>query len=94
MRYEFHHNEVTGFHEVLSRDIIKGKYHKWTRIDDNIENTIWTQMDEMGLEVSAIKLHAIINSDFSEPWDPFDEYLRVYPNGTERPTTSTSLPTG
>lgn len=40
MRYEFHHNEVTGFHEVLSRDIIKGKYHKWTRIDDNIENTI------------------------------------------------------
>ena len=94
MRYEFHHNEVTGFHEVLSRDIINGKYHKWTRIDDNIENTIWTQMDEMGLEVSAIKLHAIINSDFSEPWDPFDEYLRVYQNGTERPTTSTSLPTG
>ena len=79
MRYEFHHNEVTGFHEVLSRDIIKGKYHKWTRIDDNIENTIWTQMDEMGLEVSAIKLHAIINSDFSEPWDPFDEYLRSLP---------------
>ena len=79
MRYEFHHNEVTGFHEVLSRDIINGKYHKWTRIDDNIENTIWTQMDEMGLEVSAIKLHAIINSDFSEPWDPFDEYLRSLP---------------
>lgn len=84
MRYEFHHNEVTGFHEVLSRDIIKGKYHKWTRIDDNIENTIWTQMDEMGLEVSAIKLHAIINSDFSEPWDPFDEYLRSLPKWDRR----------
>ena len=47
MRYEFHHNEVTGFHEVLSRDIIKGKYHKWTRIDDNIENTIWTHHDRI-----------------------------------------------
>ena len=79
MRYMFHHNEVTGFYEVRSRDVVKGKYPEWTRLDDNIENSIWTEMDEDGFIVPIIKLHAIINSDFSEPWDPFDDYLKSLP---------------
>lgn len=79
MRYEFHHNEVTGYYELKSRDAVNGRHPTWTRLDDHIENSIWTLMDEEGLNVPLAKLHAIINSEFSEPWDPFDEYLRSLP---------------
>lgn len=79
MRYEFHHNEVTGFYEMRSRDVLNGKHPTWTRLDDNIENSIWTLMDEQGLNVPLAKLHAIINSEFSAPWDPFEEYLKSLP---------------
>lgn len=79
MRYEFHHNEVTGFYEVRSRDTLHGKLHRWTRIDDNIENTLWRLMEEDGLSVQSNRLHNIINSDFSEPYDPLDEFLRSLP---------------
>ena len=85
MRYMFHHNTVTGFYEIQSRDAANGRYRRWTRLDDNIENSIWSLMDEEGLIVPITKLHAIINSEFSEPWDPFDEYLRSLPewDGTD-----------
>ena len=43
MRYEFHRNEVTGYYEICSRDVIKGKFHHWTRMDDNIENSLWIE---------------------------------------------------
>ena len=51
----------------------------WVRIDDNIENSIWSEMDESGLHLSEKTLHNIINSDFSEPFDPLDDYLRSLP---------------
>lgn len=79
MRYEFHHNEVTGFYEIKSRDPLHGKLPHWTRIDDNIENTLWALMDEDGLNVQQNRLHAVINSNFSEPYDPLDHYLRSLP---------------
>ena len=75
-RYDFHHNAVTGFYEVQSRMALTGKYPQWTRIDDNIENSLWTEMDEQGLKISVKTLHDIINSDFSQSYDPLDEYLR------------------
>ncbi len=79
MRYMFHQNVVTGFYELKSRDAANGKYPRWTRVDDNIENSIWSLMDETGFCIPIVKLHAIINSDFSEPWDPLDEFLRSLP---------------
>ena len=79
MRYELHHNEVTGFYEIKSRDSLHGKMPRWTRIDDNIENTLWRLMEEDGLNVQQNRLHAVINSDFSEPFDPLDDYLRNLP---------------
>lgn len=79
MRYEMHHNVVTGFYELRSRNPRRGKYLQWTRIDDNIENTMWNAMDEDGISVAATRLHAVVNSDFSEPWDPLDSYLRSLP---------------
>ena len=78
-RYEFHHNEVTGFYEIRTRIVEKGKFWRWTRMDDFIENSLWIEMDEDGLHVELSRLHAIINSDFSEAYDPLDEYLRSLP---------------
>ena len=36
-------------------------------------------MDESGLHLPEKTLHNIINSDFSEPFDPLDDYLRSLP---------------
>lgn len=77
--YEFHKNSVTGFYEVRSKMIEQGKYLKWTKIDDDIENSIWAEMDEQGLRFNTKKLRTIIQSDFSVPYDPLEEYLRNLP---------------
>ena len=77
--YLFRRNVLTGFYEVESRFVLDGKYPDWVRIDDNIENSIWSEMDESGLHLSEKTLHNIINSDFSEPFDPLDDYLRSLP---------------
>lgn len=86
---------LTGFYEVESRFVLDGKYPDWVRIDDNIENSIWSEMDESGLHLSEKTLHNIINSDFSESFDPLDDYLRSLPKWKkgEDATTSTSSPT-
>lgn len=79
MRYEFHRNEVTGYYEVCSRDVIKGKFHRWTRMDDNIENSLWIKMEEDGLQTQQPRLHSLINSDFSEKYNPLLDYLTALP---------------
>lgn len=79
MRYEFHRNEVTGYYEVCSRDVIKGKFHQWTRMDDNIENSLWIEMEEDGLQTQQPRLHSLINSDFSEKYNPLLDYLTALP---------------
>lgn len=79
MRYEFHRNEVTGYYEVCSRDVIKGKFHHWTRMDDNIENSLWIEMEEDGLQTQLPRLHSLINSDFSEKYNPLLDYLTALP---------------
>lgn len=79
MRYEFHRNEVTGYYEVCSRDVIKGKFHHWTRMDDNIENSLWIEMEEDGLQTQQPRLHSLINSDFSEKYNPLLDFLTALP---------------
>lgn len=79
MRYEFHRNEVTGYYEVCSRDVLKGKFHHWTRMDDNIENSLWIEMEEDGLQTQLPRLHSLINSDFSEKYNPLLDYLTALP---------------
>lgn len=79
MRYEFHRNEVTGYYEVCSRDVIKGKFHSWTRMDDNIENSLWIEMEEDGMQTQQPRLHSLINSDFSEKYNPLLDYLTALP---------------
>lgn len=79
MRYEFHRNEVTGYYEVCSRDVIKGKFHSWTRMDDNIENSLWIEMEEDGLQTQQPRLHSLINSDFSEKYNPLLDFLTSLP---------------
>lgn len=79
MRYEFHRNEVTGYYEVCSRDVLKGKFHHWTRMDDNIENSLWIEMEEDGLQTHQPRLHSLINSDFSEKYNPLLDYLTALP---------------
>ena len=68
-RYLFRRNVLTGFYELESRFVLDGKYPDWVRIDDNIENSIWSEMDESGMHLPEKTLHNIINSDFSEPFD-------------------------
>ena len=77
--YEFQHNIVTGFFELRSRMVLSGKYPHFTRIDDNIENSLWAEMDEAGLHLSEKVLHCVINSDFCPHYDPLEEYLRSLP---------------
>ena len=77
--YTWQHNMMTGFYELQSRMVYTGKYPHPTRIDDNIENSIWAEMDEAGLHVPANTLHSIINSDFCQPFDPMEDYLRSLP---------------
>lgn len=79
MRYEFHRNEVTGYYEVCSRDVLKGKFHRWTRMDANIENSLWIEMEEDGLQTQQPRLHSLINSDFSEKYNPLLDYLTALP---------------
>lgn len=79
MRYKFHRNEVTGYYEVCSHDVIKGKFHRWTRMDDNIENSLWIEMEEDGLQTQQPRLHSLINSDFSEKYNPLLDYLTALP---------------
>ena len=79
MRYEFHRNEVTSYYEVCSRDVLKGKFHHWTRMDDNIENSLWIEMEEDGLQTLLPRLHSLINSDFSEKYNPLLDYLTALP---------------
>lgn len=79
MRYEFHRNEVTGYYEVCSRDVLKDKFHHWTRMDDNIENSLWIEMEEDGLQTQQPRLHSLINSDFSEKYNPLLDYLTALP---------------
>lgn len=79
MRYEFHRNEVTGYYEVCSRNVLKGKFHHWTRMDDNIENSLWIEMEEDGLQTQQPRLHSLINSDFSEKYNPLLDYLTALP---------------
>ena len=79
MRYKFHRNEVTGYYEVCSRNVIKGKFHRWTRMDDNIENSLWIEMEEDGLQTQQPRLHSLINSDFSEKYNPLLDYLTALP---------------
>ena len=79
MRYKFHRNEVTGYYEVCSRDVIKGKFHRWTRMDDNIENSLWIEMEEDGLQTQQPRLHSLINSDFSEKYNPLLDFLTSLP---------------
>lgn len=79
MRYKFHRNEVTGYYEVCSRDVIKGKFHRWTRMDDNIENSLWIEMEEYGLQTQQPRLNSLINSDFSEKYNPLLDYLTALP---------------
>lgn len=79
MRYEFHRNEVTGYYEVCSRDVLKGKFHHWTRMDDNIENSLWIEMEEDGLQTQQPRLHSLINSDFSKKYNPLLDYLTALP---------------
>ena len=61
-RYDFRHNIITGFYEITSRMVAGGKYPRWIAIDDNIENSLWSEMDEQGLRIPEKTLHSIINS--------------------------------
>ena len=63
--------------------VYTGKFLKFTRIDDNIENSLWAEMNEAGLNVSDRTLNSIINSDFSTPFNPLEEYLKSLPKWTK-----------
>ena len=77
--YTWHHNKMTGFYELQSRMVYTGKYPHPTRVDDNIENSLWADMDEAGLHVSINTIHSIINSDFCQSFDPLEDYLKSLP---------------
>ena len=83
MHYEMQHNLVTGAYELRSLMVLTGKYPNWTLVDDNIENSLWLEMNEDGMKVTCKTLHNIINSDFSQPFDPLVDYLKALPEWKE-----------
>lgn len=70
---------VTGKYQVMSRLVKDGKYLKYTDVSDDILHSIWMEMDLVGIHTSVQKLGDIVTSDYSEPFNPLDHYLRSLP---------------
>ena len=77
--YEFVHNMVTGKYQVVSRMVKDAKYLKYTDVSDDILHSIWMEMDLKGIHTSVQKLGDIVTSDYSQPFNPLDHYLRSLP---------------
>lgn len=77
--YIFYHNEVTGKYEVESRMVEGAKYLKHTAITDDCLHSLWREMDLKGIHTSVQKLRDLIESDYSQNYNPFEDYLRSLP---------------
>lgn len=75
MHYEFKHNLITGSYEVKSRILERAKFPHWMAMETDDLHSIWAEMDEDGISISDKKLTNIIESDFSEKYDPLKDYL-------------------
>lgn len=70
---------VTGKYQVVSRMVKDAKYLKYTDVSDDILHSIWMEMDLKGIHTSVQKLGDIVTSDYSQPFNPLDHYLRSLP---------------
>ena len=74
-RAEIRFNTMTHKNEIRSYEAKSQFFRNWTQIEDREEATIYTIMDMSGLHVTQRKLHAFINSHFSEDFNPLATYL-------------------
>ena len=74
-RAEIRFNTMTHKNEIRSYEAKSQFFRNWTQIEDREEDTIYTIMDMSGLHVTQRKLHAFINSHFSEDFNPLATYL-------------------
>lgn len=78
-RSELRFNTMTHKNEIRSYDTRSQYFYNWTQIGDREENTIYSIMDMDGLHVSQKKLHTFINSQFSQDFNPLQDYLSTLP---------------
>jgi hypothetical protein len=70
-RYEFRFNEIKGVLEYRSNE----PEAVFTVLDDRQRNSLWVELSERGSECSAEQLYSILNSSFSQAYNPLKEYF-------------------
>lgn len=85
-RLELRHNTITDKTEMRGIDIRNTAYYRWTVVDDDIENSIFSWMDLDGLKTTINQLHIVLNSDFVRRYNPLKEYLEALPAWQEGDT--------
>ncbi len=68
--YQFRHNGVTQRTEIT-----KASEEDYRVIDDFTINSLFRQLRYNGLPINIEALHHIVESDFAEIYDPFNEYF-------------------
>ncbi len=71
-RVALRRNEVTGFVEV--------KGEGWRQFTDDDRNSLWRALSkELGVRVVRQDISAVVKSDFSPRYHPFEEYIKALP---------------
>ena len=53
--------------------------HRWERLTDHIENSLWCAMQHSGMAVNLNELHTLLSSDFVKEYHPLRNYLDGLP---------------
>ena len=78
-RYEFRYNEITLRTEFIDKQKEEPNFEPLT---DYVENSILRWLLKKGVKISQSLLRSIIRSDFSKPFNAFDEYFNNLPKYT------------
>ena len=72
---KFRKNIVSGKFEILMPGMGEG----YTELTDRCVNTLWKRMGEMNMFVRTTDIRAVIDSDYTPFFNPFEEYLKGLP---------------
>lgn len=84
----FRKNTVTGKCEVLTA----GSGGKYEELTDRYVNTLWCRMCKEAKPGQAAHIRAVLDSEFVDTFNPFEQYFKTCHPGTEPPITSRNLP--
>lgn len=71
-KYNFRRNIVNG--RVEFKLIAEDENH-FSELTDTVFNTLYCQIEKANIKFNLSNFNAILNSDFAEPYDPFQSYF-------------------